>query len=144
MDCRADAAAARAGDPFVPGTSFRRREPAAVPPRQNSAFAMPRTSSLNDQGRIGVGKGRPRPNSQQLRSFVMMKSRLCSAFAGVVLTLALTTSVSAQQPARTAVQPYTVGQATPPLDPGKTLTPMTLEQALSLALEQNLDIQAAR
>ena len=40
--------------------------------------------------------------------------------------------------------PYVVGQALPPVDPGKTLVPMTLEEAIARALETNLDIQSAR
>src|SRR5687768_10340407 len=76
----------------------------------------------------------------------MTKSRLCSAFAVIGLTLAMPMMVAAQVPTRPQlqVQPYTVGQSLPPVDSGKTLTPMTLEQALSRALEQNLDIQSAR
>jgi outer membrane protein TolC len=74
----------------------------------------------------------------------MTKSTVSSALALVGCTLAMSVSLAAQEPARTQVQPYTVGQAVPPLDPGKTLTAMTLEQAMARALEQNLDIQSAR
>jgi outer membrane protein len=76
----------------------------------------------------------------------MTKSRLSRAYAGVGLTLTIPMLVSAQVPTRPQpqVQPYTVGQSLPPVDSGKTLTPITLEQALARALEQNLDIQSAR
>lgn len=39
---------------------------------------------------------------------------------------------------------YQVGQAVPPLDPGKTMVGMTLEDAVARALEMNLDLQTAR
>jgi outer membrane protein len=42
------------------------------------------------------------------------------------------------------VETYEVGQARPPLDPGATLRNMTLEEAVSRALEVNLNIQSAR
>ncbi len=40
--------------------------------------------------------------------------------------------------------PYEVGTALPPLDPGRTLVDITLDQALARALGMNLDLQAAR
>lgn len=55
--------------------------------------------------------------------------------------------VSAQGPAgNQAQQPerYVVGQAQPPDTPGKPLRPLTLEEAIQLALEKNLDLQVAR
>ncbi|MGH7577559.1 MAG: TolC family protein, partial [Longimicrobiales bacterium] len=68
-----------------------------------------------------------------------------------ILSLAFTVpaNVVAQDPARrdTAQQgedPYMVGMALPPLDPGATLAEMTLEQAIERALQANLDIQIAR
>jgi outer membrane protein len=59
---------------------------------------------------------------------------------------------AAQQPAAPAapaaneprVAPYEVGKAQPPATPGSTVVAMTLEQAISRALERNLDIQSAR
>jgi outer membrane protein TolC len=39
---------------------------------------------------------------------------------------------------------YVVGQATPEASPGTTLMPLTLEQAMDMALEKNLDLKAAR
>ena len=39
---------------------------------------------------------------------------------------------------------YVVGQATPPVDPGSRLLDMTLDEAIQIALEKNLDLKAAR
>jgi outer membrane protein TolC len=77
----------------------------------------------------------------------MMKgyTRLAAWVAGVALATPL--SLSGQDAARQQrpqVEPYVVGQAVPPLDPGKTLIAMTLEEAIARALETNLDIQSAR
>ncbi|HSG47554.1 MAG TPA: TolC family protein [Longimicrobiales bacterium] len=41
-------------------------------------------------------------------------------------------------------EPYVVGQALPPVDPGSTLMAMTLEEAVTRALEVNLTIQSVR
>jgi len=40
--------------------------------------------------------------------------------------------------------PYEVGTAQPPIEPGTTLTSMTVDQAIDRALESNLDLQSAR
>ncbi|MEX2528806.1 MAG: TolC family protein [Gemmatimonadota bacterium] len=40
--------------------------------------------------------------------------------------------------------PYQVGRALPPLDPGAELMDLTLDEAVAIALEKNLDIQRAR
>ena len=61
--------------------------------------------------------------------------------------LALPTGLSAQDPAGgglVALDPYVVGEALPPLDPGREMVSMTLEQAIQRALESNLDVQSAR
>ena len=42
------------------------------------------------------------------------------------------------------VDRYVVGQALPPSEPGTTLLDLTLEQAMEMALEKNLDLKAAR
>ena len=42
------------------------------------------------------------------------------------------------------VDPYVVGRALPPSEQGLTLLDMTLEQAVDMALEKNLDLKAAR
>jgi outer membrane protein TolC len=51
------------------------------------------------------------------------------------------TPVSAQE---ASTDPYEVGRAAPPSDPGREMLTMTLEQAIERALETNLDIQTAR
>jgi outer membrane protein len=63
------------------------------------------------------------------------------------LVLVLSSSLAGQQaPQRQTAQadPYVVGRAAPPLDPGRTMIEMTLEQAIARALEANLDIQIAK
>ncbi|MFG1691541.1 TolC family protein [Gemmatimonadota bacterium] len=59
------------------------------------------------------------------------------------LALVFPMSLSAQQQAR-QVERYEIGEAMPPLDPGKTLVSMTLDEAIARALEMNLDIQTYR
>jgi len=62
-----------------------------------------------------------------------------------VLALAIPATLAGQvPPAQRQPDTYTVGQALPPVDSGKTLLPITLEQAVARALEHNLDIQSAR
>lgn len=51
---------------------------------------------------------------------------------------------AAQDPALGVVEPYTVGEARPPVGPGVTLTSMTLQEAIDRALEVNLNLQSAR
>ena len=58
----------------------------------------------------------------------------------VLLALVIPMSLSAQE----QVDRYEVGRALPPLDPGQTLVAMTLNDAISRALESNLDIQSVR
>jgi len=74
-------------------------------------------------------------------------NRRTSAFRIFVAVMALVPATLRAQdrPVQQSTQtPYVVGQALPPLDPGKTLVAMTLEQAVARALESNLDIQSAR
>lgn len=84
-------------------------------------------------------------------------SRVKSRTARVVWFLAfglLTRQASAQQPAGPAVpalaaqvqttNPYVVGQAKPPVEAGASLRELTLEQAVQIALENNLDLKVAR
>ena len=59
------------------------------------------------------------------------------------LALVIPMSLSAQQQLR-QVERYEIGEALPPLDPGKTLVSMTLDEAIARALELNLDIQTYR
>jgi outer membrane protein TolC len=67
-----------------------------------------------------------------------------TALVAAGLSLAISANLTAQEPTRPQIQPYTVGQAKPPVDAGKELVPMTLEQAITRALESNLTIQSAR
>ena len=71
----------------------------------------------------------------------MIVSRICAT----VLVLVVPATLHAQdRPVPQAQAPYVVGRAMPPLDPGKMLVAMTLEQAIVRALDTNLDIQSAR
>ena len=67
----------------------------------------------------------------------MGRKSIHSAKAGLVLlALVIPMSLSAQE----QVERYEVGRALPPHDPGQTLVAMTLDDAISRALESNLDI----
>ena len=57
---------------------------------------------------------------------------------------ATATTPPAPQAAQQPVDRYVVGQAQPPVDAGKELRNLTLEQAMELALEKNLGLQVAR
>lgn len=68
-----------------------------------------------------------------------------------ILSVAFTVpmNVAAQDPAipdsaQESEDPYVVGLASPPLDPGGTLVELSLDQAIDRALRANLDIQIAR
>jgi outer membrane protein TolC len=70
-----------------------------------------------------------------------------------VLALGLPAGLMAQQPGAPPRQVpvgleeqdrYEVGRALPPADSGTTIVPLTLEQAIQRALENNLDLQSAR
>src|SRR5262245_43054853 len=53
----------------------------------------------------------------------------------------------AQQPAGPTpvqVDRYVVGQAKPPVEPGAGVRDLTLEEAVQIALENNLDLKSAR
>lgn len=77
--------------------------------------------------------------------------RICALALSAALIPAV---VTAQQPAAPAqsplpqagqvVAPYTVGQAVPEVAPGTTMLPISLEQAMDIALEKNLSLKAAR
>jgi outer membrane protein TolC len=62
----------------------------------------------------------------------------------VALASMFPAGVSGQDPVLGQVEPYEVGQARPPVDPGVTLTPMSLQDAIDRALEVNLNLQSAR
>jgi outer membrane protein TolC len=72
----------------------------------------------------------------------------CAKAWMLVVTLSSPMGLWAQEPPtaprQAVVERYEVGTALPPLDPGRTLVPMTLEDAIARALQMNLDIQTAR
>lgn len=74
----------------------------------------------------------------------MSKCTTRLGLAVVGLALALPVGVTAQNPTPPQVEPYEVGRALPPVDPGGTILNMTLEDAIQRALQSNLDIQSAR
>mgnify|MGYP001042486667 CR=1 FL=1 len=61
---------------------------------------------------------------------------------GMVLMSVIPNTLLAQ--AEEQEEQYQVGQAVPPMDEGSVLVPMSLEEAVTRALEMNLDLQAAR
>ncbi|MGH7471120.1 MAG: TolC family protein, partial [Longimicrobiales bacterium] len=64
--------------------------------------------------------------------------------AGLALVLPSFLAGQVTPPAQVPADPYVVGRAAPPLDPGRTMVEMTLAQAVARALEANLDLQSAR
>lgn len=62
------------------------------------------------------------------------------------MALGLATPAAAQQtpPQQPPPDRYVVGQATPPAEAGARLLDMTLEEAIQIALDKNLDLKAAR
>jgi len=64
------------------------------------------------------------------------------------LLVAATAAVSAQGPSAAESarlgQAYVVGQAKPPAPPDRPLRPMSLDEAIQIALERNLDLEVAR
>ena len=65
------------------------------------------------------------------------------------VTLAVTPALAqdappAPQTRGPVVDRYVVGQAAPEVTPGSSILPLTLEQAMDMALEKNLDLKAAR
>jgi outer membrane protein TolC len=78
--------------------------------------------------------------------------RNAKTWATVAAVVALTAVTSAQQPAGPSAPPpqalqvdqYKVGQAKPPETPGAPIKDLTLEQAIQIALEKNLDLQTAK
>jgi outer membrane protein TolC len=68
---------------------------------------------------------------------------------GLVVTVLAAAPSAQQQPAPLGQTPvtagtYTVGQARPPVEPGTPTVDLSLEQAMGIALEKNLDLQSAR
>lgn len=74
----------------------------------------------------------------------MMKCTKRLGFLVLVGMVLMPSRGAAQDPVLRQVEPYTVGQATPPAAPGATLVPMTLQEAVNRALEVNLNLQSAR
>lgn len=76
-----------------------------------------------------------------------MKTWTMGGAAWIGCALLLPVSLAAQDPAqveRSELEPYEVGQALPPVEPGTTLVTLTLQEAIDRALERNLDIQSVR
>ncbi|MEX2284954.1 MAG: TolC family protein [Gemmatimonadota bacterium] len=69
--------------------------------------------------------------------------RLAILPAGLVLTFSAATGQQTTTPPAQQ-DPYVVGRAMPPLDPGRTMVSMTLAQAIERALQSNLALQTAR
>ena len=67
------------------------------------------------------------------------KSKHCAVWL-VSLALLIPMGLSGQEEGDT----YEVGTALPPVDPGRTLVEITVEDAIERALEMNLNIQTAR
>jgi outer membrane protein TolC len=64
-----------------------------------------------------------------------------------MLALLVPAGGAAQQPSASQLQVqdrYEVGRAVPPVEPGATMASLTLEEAITRAMENNLDIQSAR
>lgn len=76
----------------------------------------------------------------------MTKLSITLAACATGLTLAAHAGISAQQPDQEEprVDPYVVGEAVPPHEPGDTVVEMTLDDAIARALDSNLVIRSAR
>jgi outer membrane protein len=91
--------------------------------------------------RPGIGN-----SSSAIYERISMKKRMNWAEM-VLLALIAPTALAGQIPAadlQEGVDPYEVGTAVPPLDEGDQLIAMSLDDAIALASEVNLDIQTAR
>ncbi len=75
----------------------------------------------------------------------MKKGRILLGAGALALALMSSAPGGAQEPQRAApLDTYQVGMAVPPVDAGKTLVPMTVDDAIERALELNLDLQSIR
>ena len=70
------------------------------------------------------------------------KSNRCAVWLVGLVSLALV--IPMESFGLQEAEPYEVGIARPPVDPGRTLVDITLDEAIARALERNLDIQTAR
>ncbi|MEJ2539256.1 MAG: TolC family protein [Gemmatimonadota bacterium] len=76
-----------------------------------------------------------------------MRYRVVCCAAAVALLNSLSSPVAGQDPVaeeRSQQEPYVVGEALPPLDEGRVLRNMTLEDAVDRAIAVNLNIQSAQ
>jgi HAE1 family hydrophobic/amphiphilic exporter-1 len=85
----------------------------------------------------------------------MTKTEHARVWVIALAIVGMATAASAQQPAAPqggpsapaqtpTVDRYVVGQAKPPVEPGASIRDMTLEQAINISLENNLDLKVAR
>jgi outer membrane protein TolC len=76
--------------------------------------------------------------------------RTATMWALAIAAVGVANPAAAQPPQEAAatqappIDRYVVGQARPPAEPGTSLMDLTLEQAMEIALEKNLDLKAAR
>ena len=80
-----------------------------------------------------------------------MQSRNVTMWAMAAMIAGVANQAAAQQPGGPAApaqvqttNPYVVGQAKPPVEVGASLRDLSLEQAVQIALENNLDLKVAR
>lgn len=71
-------------------------------------------------------------------------STLAAWATGVMLAVPSASPAQELPAAEPRVEPYTVGEALPPLEPGETVMEMSLDDAIARALESNLAIQSVR
>lgn len=87
---------------------------------------------------------------QHVRVWALALAMSGAALSAAAQTPAATPQAPAQQPAapgtpgQIQIDRYLVGQAKPPVEPGAGLRDLTLEEAVQIALENNLDLKVAR
>jgi len=80
----------------------------------------------------------------------LLRNRYILAAAALAMVTVPLSAQQAQQPPAGAVPPlqqagtYSVGQAVPDAEPGTNLLSLTLDQAIQMALEKNLELKVAR
>lgn len=75
---------------------------------------------------------------------MMNLSRKLHVWALAVVAGFVSTPAAAQQASQAPADRYVVGQATPDVQPGTKMLNLTLDQAMEMALENNLDLKVAR